>query len=242
LYRRSKKVVFFFPAFSSTEATAPLGILAVSTPLLRAGYQVCLIDSTITPNFKKRVIEELADALCLCVSLVTGPMIRELVEIAKETKRFIRDAGGAGWMASVATADQTLAAEYVDVVVKGQGEDALLEIVERIDARESFEGIEGAGYKVDGPVGIQQAARAETAGGDAAESVSSCGFRRVLETVRAALDELHVEPGVSLQLFVLHQCGRVRTQVERAAGGTGVGGNGRLGERYRLSLAVGDRR
>ena len=73
---RSKKVVFFFPAFSSQEATAPLGILAVATPLLRAGYQVKIIDSTITPNFQRRVMEELNDALCLAVSLVTGPMIR----------------------------------------------------------------------------------------------------------------------------------------------------------------------
>jgi len=54
----SKKIVFFFPAFSSQEATAPLGILAVSTPLLRAGYQVRIIDSTITPNFQKRVLAE----------------------------------------------------------------------------------------------------------------------------------------------------------------------------------------
>ena len=46
----SKKVVFFFPSFASSEATAPLGILAVATPLLRAGYSVQLIDSTITPN------------------------------------------------------------------------------------------------------------------------------------------------------------------------------------------------
>jgi hypothetical protein len=73
---RKKKIVFFFPAFSSQEATAPLGILAVSTPLLRAGYQVTLIDSTITPNFQRCVIEELEDAICLAVSLVTGPMIR----------------------------------------------------------------------------------------------------------------------------------------------------------------------
>ena len=51
----AKKIVFFFPAFSSLEATAPLGILAVSTPLLRAGYQVRIIDSTITPNFQARV-------------------------------------------------------------------------------------------------------------------------------------------------------------------------------------------
>ena len=45
-------MVFFFPAFSSQEATAPLGILAVSTPLLRAGYEVRIIDSTITAEFR----------------------------------------------------------------------------------------------------------------------------------------------------------------------------------------------
>src|ERR1700730_15014137 len=83
----SKKVVFFFPAFASTEATAPLGILAVATPLIRAGYQVKLIDSTITPKLGELVLAELADALCLAVSLVTGPMIRETVEIAREAKR-----------------------------------------------------------------------------------------------------------------------------------------------------------
>ena len=49
-----------FPSFASTEATAPLGILAVATPLIRAGYEVVLIDSTITPNYKKRVLEEAA--------------------------------------------------------------------------------------------------------------------------------------------------------------------------------------
>lgn len=82
----SRKVVFFFPAFSSQEATAPLGILAVATPLERAGYQVRIIDSTITPGFERRVMEEMRDALCLAVSLVTGPMIRETVRVAREVK------------------------------------------------------------------------------------------------------------------------------------------------------------
>lgn len=146
-----RKVVFFFPAFSSREATAPLGILAVSTPLLRAGYQVRIVDSTITPNFQKRVLEELRDALCLAVSLVTGPMIRETVQIAKAAKALYPDKPVilGGWHPSLLP-DQTLAAEYVDVVVKGQGEDALLEIMERIEAGESFEGIPGVGYKEDG--------------------------------------------------------------------------------------------
>lgn len=73
----SKKSVFF-PAFASSEATAPLGILAVSTPPLRAGYKVVLIDSTITPNLKQRVLDEVNDAQCLVISLVTGPRIREV--------------------------------------------------------------------------------------------------------------------------------------------------------------------
>src|SRR5437868_1908681 len=131
---RRKKIVFFFPAFSSQEATAPLGILAVSTPLLRAGYEVSIIDSTITPNFQKRVIEELEDALCLAVSLVTGPMIRETVQIARAAKKLYpaKPVILGGWHPSLLP-DQTLAAEYVDIVVKGQGEDALLEVMERIE-------------------------------------------------------------------------------------------------------------
>jgi len=147
----SGKVVFFFPAFSSQEATAPLGILAVSMPLLRAGYRVRIIDSTITPNFQKRVIEEMRDALCLAVSLVTGPMIRETAQIAKAVKELYPEKPVVlgGWHPSLLP-DQTLAAKYVDVVVKGQGEEALLEVVERIAAGESFGGIRGVGYKENG--------------------------------------------------------------------------------------------
>ncbi len=148
---RSRKVVFFFPAFSSQEATAPLGILAVSTPLLRAGYKVCIIDSTITPNFRKRVLEELKDALCLAVSLVTGPMIMETVQIARDAKQLYPDKPVilGGWHPSLLP-DQTLAAPFVDVVVKGQGEDALLEVVERIAEGESLKGVPGVGFKTDG--------------------------------------------------------------------------------------------
>jgi anaerobic magnesium-protoporphyrin IX monomethyl ester cyclase len=147
----AKKIVFFFPAFSSQEATAPLGILAVSTPLLRAGFEVRIVDSTITPNFHKRVLEELDDALCLAVSLVTGPMIRETVEIARAAKARYPEKPVilGGWHPSLLP-DQTLAAEYVDIVVKGQGEDALLEIVRCIEAGEPPEGVAGTGYKQDG--------------------------------------------------------------------------------------------
>ena len=145
---KSKKIVFFFPAFSSAEATAPLGILAVSTPLLRAGYQVKIIDSTITPGFEKAVLRELESALCLAISLVTGPMIRETVAIAKAVKEWNPEFPIilGGWHPSLLP-DQTLACPYVDVVVRGQGEDSLLEVVQHLEAGDSLEGIPGIGFK-----------------------------------------------------------------------------------------------
>jgi radical SAM superfamily enzyme YgiQ (UPF0313 family) len=149
----SRKIVFFFPAFSSQEATAPLGILAVATPLLQAGYELRIIDSTITPQFHKRTLEELDDALCLAISLVTGPMIKETVQIAKAAKALYPEKPVilGGWHPSLLP-DQTLAAECVDVVVKGQGEDAMLEIVERIRSGDSLRGIAGVGYKENGRI------------------------------------------------------------------------------------------
>jgi radical SAM superfamily enzyme YgiQ (UPF0313 family) len=147
----SRKVVFFFPAFSSLEATAPLGILAVSTPLLRAGYQVRIVDSTIEPDFRKVALAELEDALCLAVSLVTGPMIRETLQLAREAKRLYptKPVILGGWHPSLLP-DQTLADPHIDIVVRGQGEDALLEVVQRIEAGEPLDDVPGIGFKRDG--------------------------------------------------------------------------------------------
>ncbi|MEW5974617.1 MAG: radical SAM protein [Acidobacteriota bacterium] len=147
---RSRKIVFFFPAFSSLEATAPLGILAVATPLLQAGYRVKVVDSTITPDFEAAVLREMQDALCLAVSLVTGPMIRQTASVARAVKAHYPEKPVilGGWHPSLLP-DQTLAAEFVDIVVRGQGERSLLEVVRRIEQQVALGDVEGIGYKED---------------------------------------------------------------------------------------------
>lgn len=149
--RKSNKIVFFFPSFASSEATAPLGILAVATPLIRAGFDVVLIDSTITPNFKERVLVEVKDALCLGISLVTGPMIRETVDIAKAIKAVDPDFPVVlgGWHASLLP-QQTLEAPYIDYIVRGQGEDSFLELVKHLQAGSAPDFVAGIGFKRDG--------------------------------------------------------------------------------------------
>src|SRR5215813_10085745 len=149
--KSSKKIVFFVPSFSSTEATAPLGLLAISTPLLNAGYEVCIIDSTITPDYKKRIMEEVKDALCLGISVITGPMIRETVEVSKAVKAWNPDFPVilGGWHPSLLPG-QTLEAPYVDIIVRGQGEESMLQIAERLRDGAPLNDVPGIGFKADG--------------------------------------------------------------------------------------------
>src|ERR1700679_3166800 len=147
---KSRKIVFFFPSFASSDATAPLGILAVATPLIRAGYQEVLIDSTTTPNNKNGVIEKGKDALCPGISLVTGPMIRETVEIAKAIKAWNPDFPIVlgGWHPSLLPT-QTLQASYIAYVVCGQGEESFLELVGHIEDESAPDFVAGIGFKRD---------------------------------------------------------------------------------------------
>ena len=149
--KSSKKIVFFVASFSSIEATAPLGILAISTPLLNAGYDIRIIDSTITPNYKKRIMEEVKDALCLGISVVTGPMIRETVDVAKMIKKWDPDFPIilGGWHPSLLPG-QTLEAPYVDIIVRAQGEDSMLEVADRLRDDAPLDDVLGIGFKRDG--------------------------------------------------------------------------------------------
>jgi len=147
------KVVLFFPAFSSLEATAPLSLLALATPLLKAGYDVHIIDSTISPDYQRCVLYELRDAVALCISLVTGPMIRETIKLGLAAKAMFPKLPIilGGWHPSL-LAGQTIEADFVDAVVRGQGENVIVELLDRLRAGEQLAGLKGVSYKHNGEV------------------------------------------------------------------------------------------
>jgi len=151
--KKSKKIVFFVPSFSSIEATAPLGLLAISTPLLQAGYEVRIIDATITADYQQRILDEVKDALCLGISVVTGPMIKDTVEAAKAVKKWNPEFPVilGGWHPSLLPT-QTLEADYVDIIVRGQGEESTLELIERLRDDAPLDGVRGIGFKQDGKI------------------------------------------------------------------------------------------
>lgn len=142
------KVVLFYPAYDGMPLSAPLCLLSLASPLLQAGFEVCIIDAAIEPNWRTRVLRECSGALCLGISVLTGPMIHGAIQIsrlAKERNPQLPVVFG-GWHPSLLPG-QTLNASFVDVVVRGQGENTLLEIAERLAARQALGGVEGSSSK-----------------------------------------------------------------------------------------------
>ena len=141
---KKRKVVLFYPPYDGPPLGAPLCLLSLAAPLLNAGFEVVLIDAAIDPGWFHTVLREVQDALCLGISVLTGPMIRGAIRMAKAVKK---ETPGVpvifgGWHASLATA-QTLQESYVDAVVRGQGELTFLEISEKLAAEEDFRGVAG---------------------------------------------------------------------------------------------------
>ncbi len=145
---KKRKVVLFYPPYDGPPLGAPVCLLSLAAPLRESGFEVALIDAAIEPNWLNVVLRELRDALCLGISVLTGPMIRGAVRMARAVKK---EAPGipvifGGWHPSLLPG-QTLQESFVDAVVRGQGELTLLEVAENLANGKSFSGIQGTSTK-----------------------------------------------------------------------------------------------
>jgi radical SAM superfamily enzyme YgiQ (UPF0313 family) len=143
-----RKVVLFYPPYDGPPLGAPACLLSLASPLLQSGFEVTIIDAAIEPNWLNVVLRELRDALCLGISVLTGPMIRGAIRMAKAAKKEVPRVPVifGGWHPSLLPG-QTLQETFVDAIVRGQGELTLLEIAENLAAGKSFHGIQGVSSK-----------------------------------------------------------------------------------------------
>lgn len=130
---------------------APLPIMAASTPLFAAGFEVVLLDANVEERWLERTVAECRDALMLGISCMTGPQIYYGLEAA----RAVREAGlklpiiWGGYHPSILP-EQTSRNRYVDAVVCGQGELTLLEVAGRLSEGEDFADVAGLTFTRDG--------------------------------------------------------------------------------------------
>ena len=149
----SRKVVLFLPPYDGKVLGPPLGLFSLAGSLREAGYRPCIIDGALQPDYARVVAAEIEDCLCFGVSLLTGPVIRDAIEIASLVRRLRPNLPivFGGWHPSLLSG-QTLREDFVDIVVRHQGEKTLVEILQRLEASKSLDMIAGCWFKRDGKI------------------------------------------------------------------------------------------
>lgn len=142
------KVVLFYPAYEGTPLSAPTCLLSLAATLRQHDYSVVIVDAAIVPDYKHRVLQEIRDAVCLGISVLTGPMILGAIEVAAAAKQLrptVPIVFG-GWHPTLLP-EQTLAEPYVDFVVRRQGELTFLELLQAMTSGQSGDLIAGVSWK-----------------------------------------------------------------------------------------------
>jgi anaerobic magnesium-protoporphyrin IX monomethyl ester cyclase len=149
----SRKVVLFLPPYSGQVLGPPLGLLSLASSLRDAGYTPRIIDGALDPNFSDLIREELEDAVCFGVSLLTGPMIHDAIRASRMVRELRPDLPiiFGGWHPSLRTAE-TLREPFVDVVVRHQGEITLVEVLRHLEAGTPLDLVAGCWFKRDGKI------------------------------------------------------------------------------------------
>lgn len=145
------KVILFYPPYDGPPLSAPLCLLTLAATLRESGFEPVVIDAAIEPDYKRRILREASGALCLGISVLTGPMIRGAMEVSeaiKEQYPALPVVFG-GWHPSLLPAE-TLNEPLVDAIVRGQGEITLLQLAEALSNGTPFDGINGLSWKSDG--------------------------------------------------------------------------------------------
>jgi anaerobic magnesium-protoporphyrin IX monomethyl ester cyclase len=147
----SRKVVLFLPPYSGKVLGPPLSLLSLAGSLRQAGYVPCIIDGALDETFSDTVAREIDGALCFGVSLLTGPMIRDAIDMS-HLVRSLRPGLPiifGGWHPSLVSG-QTLSEDFVDIVVRHQGEKTLVEILQRLESGSTLDLVPGCWFKRDG--------------------------------------------------------------------------------------------
>jgi radical SAM superfamily enzyme YgiQ (UPF0313 family) len=149
----SKKVVLFLPPYAGRIYGPPLGLLSLAASLREAGYEPCVIDGALRRDYLRVITEAVQDCLCFGVSLLTGPMIRDAIaasRLVRATRPHVPIIFG-GWHPSLLTAE-TLREDFVDIVVRHQGDKTLVEVLDRITSGRSLDMVPGCWFKRDGKI------------------------------------------------------------------------------------------
>lgn len=155
-----KDVILFYPEgrrpgnFPHQTGTAytvslPLSLLPLAHVLQQRGYNPIIVDARIQ-DYRK---VDLKDALCVGISSMSGVQLLNALDIAQHIRHERGDLPIIwGGIHPTLLPEQTIQHELVDIVVQGEGEVTLVELLSHLEEGAGPEGVAGVVYKEDGKI------------------------------------------------------------------------------------------
>lgn len=148
-------VILFYPSSSGSfkdSYSPPHSLLSIASELVEE-YNVLIIDQRVDYEWEKKLRKHLSGGvLCIAFSVMTGPQIK----CALDTARICREEAGNsiplvwGGVHPSMLSDETLSNQYVDIVIRGEGEITFKNLLNALRSNKPLSGVKGISYKKDG--------------------------------------------------------------------------------------------
>ena len=131
----------------------PLSLVTLAAPLVDRGYAVSIVDLNRYKDWEPRLRRELAEKpACVGVTSKTGSQITSGIEVSRVVKEASEVPVVWGGIHPSLLPDQTAAHPLVDIVVVGEGDITLLELVDALRTDAPLDRVNGLRYSSNGKV------------------------------------------------------------------------------------------
>lgn len=127
-------------------ARPPDSLLAISGLPKKNGYDIKIIDQRIDKLWKDTLKKELKDAFLFGTTSMTGPQIKYALEASRFAKENSNIPVVWGGIHASLLPEQTISNEYIDIVVKGEGDFAFLDLIHGLEKKD-LQNVRGIYYK-----------------------------------------------------------------------------------------------
>lgn len=145
-----KEILLVFPGkYQSPNPQVPLALLNLASPLLKEDYKVRILDMRID-NYRDFHV---GNPFFVGISTMSGNQISYGLKYAKKIKAEAPNCPIIwGGVHPTLLPEQTVQNNYVDIVVRGEAEETVLELANKLHANQPIDNVKGITYKQNGKI------------------------------------------------------------------------------------------
>ena len=150
LNQNIKKILLLYPrtGFDPIKPRMPSSLIYLGTYLKEQGYQPIIIDTRVDSNFEKKIKENISESIAVGITTMTGMQILFALHLAKLIRNISKNIPIIwGGVHPTLLPEQTIKNEFVDIIVRGEGEETFLELIQNLEQKKEINDIKGITFK-----------------------------------------------------------------------------------------------